>query len=65
MAEDFKTYGWEPQEWCQGVSHASEYQWLEWTKPLAQALHLAPRITMDLRKLGKPNEVRMVFGFDN
>jgi hypothetical protein len=65
MAERFKQYGVEPQAWCQGVSHGMGYQWIEWTKPLAQALHLAPRLTMDLRKLGAPDDVRMVFGFDN
>ena len=65
MAERYKAYGVFPDEWCQGVSHAMEYQWLEWTRPLGRALHLAPQLTMELRQIGKPGEVRMVFGFDN
>lgn len=64
VAENYVKYGWEPEEWCQGSNDKTLVS-LEWTIPLCKAASLIPRIIMTLVPLGEPDNVRVVFGFDN
>lgn len=63
-ARNYQLYGWTPQEWCQGTNDP-EMVPLKWEQPLSRCCYLLPRLIAALRKLGAPEDVRMVFGFDN
>lgn len=67
VAENFRKYGYHPREWVGGISGqgAEEYEPLEWKLPLYEAAGLLPRIIASICHLGKPDDVRLVFGFDS
>ena len=66
-AEKYRKHGWLPREWCSAISGqgAEEYERLEWKEPLYDAAPLLPKIIAAICHLGKPEDVRLVFGFDS
>jgi hypothetical protein len=68
-ADHVRKYNYQPSEYCQGVggAGADEYERVEWTQPLYRAVHTMREITLALLPYsdGKPENVRIVFGFDN
>lgn len=53
-----------PREWC-GDTNQADYVKVEWKQPLSQVASLLPKIIVAICHLGKPEDVRLVFGFDS
>ncbi len=63
-ASAWKNRGVRPSSWCQGTSDVTAVR-IEWPQTLAETLHLLPFLIEALKPLGEPEDVRIVFGFDN
>lgn len=64
IAEKFKKDGLPPKEWCGGTTQ-SGYEKIEWMDDLKNSAYLIPEIIEALKSFGEPDEIRLVFGFDN
>lgn len=62
--ESFKQFGGRPRSWC-GWTSRDDYKQIEWTEKLYEAAHILPKIIAAVCHLGKPEDVRIVFGFDS
>jgi hypothetical protein len=53
-----------PRNYC-GWCSDPKYKQIEWQEPLMDAAPLLPKIIASICHLGKPEDVRLVFGFDS
>jgi hypothetical protein len=63
-AARFREYRRPPRDYC-GWTNQAGYEQIEWQEPLMQAAPLLPKIIASICHLGKPEDVRLVFGFDS
>lgn len=64
VAAKFRETGEAPQEWCAWTNQEG-YESLEWQRALKDAAWLFGELLEVLSKLGEPDDVRIVFGFDS
>src|SRR3990167_3925161 len=65
VAELFRATGEKPKEWCGGRSPMDGFERIEWGRPLKEAAWLLPQMIEAIKPLGSPEDVRLVFCFDN
>lgn len=63
-AEYFHKHHYPPRTYC-GWTNQEGYERIEWQEPLMDAAPLLPKIIASICHLGKPDDVRIVFGFDS
>ena len=64
QAAKFRETGEKPKEWYDWTNKEG-YEHLEWKRPMKEAAWLFGEIVEKLIPLGKPENVRIVFGFDS
>lgn len=64
LRERYRDTGEPPSNWCQ-ATNIEDYAHMTWRMPLKDVTYLLPKIIEAMRQLGPPDDVRMVFGFDN
>jgi len=64
QAEAYRMSGILPESWC-GFTNQVGYERIEWKRPVKEAAWLFGQIIEKLKPLGEPENVRIVFGFDN
>lgn len=62
--EHCKKWGARPREWC-SCTNRDDYIKYEWTEKLYEAAHILPQMIAAVCHLGKPENVRIVYGFDS
>ncbi len=63
-AEKFRETGTPPKSYC-GWTNRKDYVQIQWQEPLRESAWLLQKIIEALLPLGKPEDVRLVFGFDS
>lgn len=63
-AKAYREHGTLPDHWCQATNQVG-CERLTWPRQLSDVTNLLPRLIEAMRALGPPDDVRMVFGFDN
>ena len=61
---NFIKQGFPPSSWCSWTTDPESVE-AEWKRPLYESASLIPKIIAVLGALGKPEDVRLVFGFDS
>ena len=64
QASEFRKTGNPPDSYC-GWTNREDYVKIQWQEPLRESAWLLPKIIAALVPLGKPEDVRLVFGFDS
>jgi len=63
-ATRFRETGQPPDSW-HGWTSKPNYERIEWEVPIRQCASLIPMLINEIKDLGKPEKVRLVFGFDD
>jgi hypothetical protein len=63
-AERFREFGYPPNSWC-GDTNQKDWERIEWKQPLYEVAPLLPKLIACMCGQGKPEDVRLVFGFDS
>ena len=63
-ATRFRETGQPPDSW-DGWTSKPNYERIEWEEPIRQCASLIPMLIDEIKDLGKPEKVRLVFGFDD
>lgn len=63
-AKRFKEFGEIPTSWSNWTSKPN-FERIEWQEPIRQRAWLIPMLIDEIKVLGEPDKVRLVFGFDD